>query len=99
MEAVATPHEVMPYIKPEDRPKFQTLIDAAILVLRKPNGEIPKGEINYLFSKILYELFDDKPSYDRGSDIHGVCHDIAAEFYRRKMAPYEDEKIATNGDI
>lgn len=89
----------MPYIKPDDRPKFQPVIDAALLALRKKDDIIAKGEINYLFSKILWELFDDKRSYSRGSDLHGVCFDIAAEFYRKKLAKYEDLKEEENGSI
>jgi len=29
----------------------------------------------------------------------GVLSAITEEFYRRKVAPYEDEKIVENGDV
>ena len=89
----------MPYIKQKDRPKFQSVIEESLKHLRKEDKSIPKGEINYLVSTILYRLFDDNPSYSRGSDCHGVCFDIAAEFYRRKLSKLEDNKISENGDI
>ena len=97
----------MPYIKKEDRSRFDSIINIAVKELK--NGYSPscwpprqvflKGELNYFISKIIWSLFETNQGYEMGSSIRGVLHDVDAEFYRRKMAPYEDKKMQENGDL
>lgn len=56
------------------------------------------GDINYCFSRILGGLMGDV-SYPKIAIITGVLENIQQEFYRRAASPYEDKKIAENGDI
>lgn len=56
------------------------------------------GDINYAFSRILGGLMG-QISYSKIALITGVLENIKQEFYRRAAAPYEDKKIAENGDI
>jgi hypothetical protein len=56
------------------------------------------GDINYTFSRILGGLMG-PISYSKVALITGVLENIKQEFYRRAAAPYEDKKIAENGDI
>ena len=56
------------------------------------------GDINYAFSRILCGVMGDV-SYSKIALITGVLENIKQEFYRRAASPYEDKKIAENGDI
>lgn len=64
--------------------------------------EIPQdaGELNYCISKLLNAyMFQHGLSYARMDDCTGACGDAAAEFRRRVMDGYEDQKILANGDV
>ena len=59
-----------------------------------------KGELNYLISKLFKAYIDaNGTSYATLSDCTGAGTDAVEEFRRRIMNPYEDTKIASNGDI
>ena len=96
----------MPYIKKEDREKFGEAIYPILEAFYYDgkgtwdyNKPISPGELNYLISSILWTIFDKNPSYTLGNNIVGMLECVKQEFYRRKLAPYEDEKIVENGDI
>lgn len=79
----------MPYIKQNDRNRLA-------------QGEAPQsaGELNYAVTKLLLNYLKAKGlSYRTINEIMGVMHSAAQEFYRRHAAPYEDKKIAENGDV
>ncbi len=80
----------MPYIAQEDRPR--------VLETLKPQTT---GELNFFITRIIMEFLDSqgKKSYANMSAIRGVLADVSTEFYRRVMAPYEDDKRALNGDV
>ncbi len=80
----------MPYIKREDRES-----------LKGGNHTFKNsGELNYYIHLVITDYIEDKGfSYQTCNDILGALEGVKAEFYRRKVAPYEDEKIAENGDI
>ena len=74
----------MPYIKQERRNV-------------KPTNA---GELNYwLTSEINSYLRDKGLSYQTINDVLGALEGAKQEFYRRIAAPYEDRKIAENGDV
>lgn len=87
----------MPYIKQDQRTvideKLQSLIDhiAALPV------EQQDGAVNYSVTKLLHSVY--APSYFNYNRAIGVLSAIQLELYRRKVAPYEDEKIVQNGDV
>lgn len=92
----------MPYIKQEKREFYRPEIDD--LVEKLTNFSSPKhivsvGELNYIFSKILWTIFDQNPSYTLGNGLVGCIECVKQEFIRRKLNNYEDEKIKENGDI
>lgn len=79
----------MPYIKQEDR----DMIDEGA----RPDTP---GELNYLLTLCLLDYVEDKgESYQTYNDIIGALEACKLEFYRRRVAPYEDLKIAENGDV
>ena len=87
----------MPYIPQERREKFKAEVDA--LKALSDREDLTTGDINYIVSSFIYHIFDKKPSYAVGSSMRAALNDAAAEFYRRKLAGYEDEKKEENGDV
>lgn len=58
------------------------------------------GELNFLFTKIAKRYFDQRgANYQAINDVVGALEGAKMEFYRRLAAPYEDTKIAENGDV
>jgi len=80
----------MPYIKPADRERL-TLPALAI--------ETP-GELNYLVTSLaLQYVRRHGTSYATMNAVTGALECAKSEFYRRVCAPYEDAKIAENGEV
>jgi len=87
----------MPYINREKRAELDLLVDRVVdLFKRIPDDEVD-GRLNYFFTRILKSLYT--PSYFNYERAIGLLSCIQMEFYRRCVAPYEDEKIRTHGDI
>jgi len=63
------------------------------------------GELNYAFTMLLISYAErmistDHPmSYQLLNDIAGALELAKAEYIRRVVNPYEDKKIAENGDV
>lgn len=90
----------MPYIKQEERERFDPHIGDTLRSLTHRLGrQYTPGELNYIISSIVWALFDETPSYTKGNELVGVLECVKQEFIRRKLNPYEEEKIKENGDI
>lgn len=84
----------MPYISKELRAKIGNvnLID--------PKRISSPGELNYAITKVIDTYLNTKGlSYSAINDILGALEGAKLEFYRRVAVPYENTKIATNGDV
>jgi hypothetical protein len=58
------------------------------------------GDLNYLVTQLCQELLEVKgESYSTYNEIIGALECAKLELYRRKIAGYEDKKIAENGDV
>lgn len=94
----------MPYIPKKERNKYDHLIDslAHILNTRKDNDEL-SGEMNYVLFRLARLLCDSesggKRGYARMAVISSALAEAQAEFRRRVMTQYEDEKIGLAGDV
>lgn len=81
----------MPYVKKERRMK-----------LRSKDNSIPEnpGELNYQITMLMleYQILHGL-SYQTINDILGALEGAKLEFYRRVAVPYENGKIAENGDV
>lgn len=94
----------MPYIKKPERDKYDPLIDrlADILNTRESDGSVG-GELNYILFRLAKLLTNQetggKRSYARMAVVMSAMTEAAAEFRRRHMSTYEDEKIRENGDV
>lgn len=87
----------MPYIKQDRREEFAPVVNKLVDLAKEE--DLSTGDINYIVSRFIWAIYDQKPSYTRGSEVRAALADARDEFYRRKLAPYEDEKIEENGDI
>lgn len=94
----------MPYIPKKERQKYDHLIDALahILNTRASNDEI-SGEMNYVLFRLARLMCDGesggKRGYARMAMVSSALSEAQAEFRRRVMVPYEDEKIGLAGDV
>lgn len=78
----------MPYIKKERRYELE-------------DWDVPRsaGELNYELTKKVVEYLGSAPKYKDFNEVLGVLTAMQLELYRRLVAPYEDDKIADNGDV
>lgn len=84
----------MPYIKQEDRERFDELVTE---LSDKIHNE---GDLNYVITSLLHRQVDAMGEcYKTYNALQGVMDCAGKEFYRRKVAPYEDKKIEENGDV
>ncbi len=57
------------------------------------------GELTFVLYKACLTFLGDRPKFIDYAEVLGALEAAKLEFYRRKIAPYEDEKIKENGDI
>jgi hypothetical protein len=91
----------MPYIKEKDRSNLSNLT-ATI----KGTDIKTAGELNYLLTELCLSFITSQnidggysARYQNYNDIVGALEGCKLEFYRRAVAPYEDDKIHENGDV
>lgn len=87
----------MPYIKSGNRNKYNTILKELIETLRALPPEEVDGELNYIVTKMLKEIYPLR--YFHINKAVGVLECIKLEYYRRVAAPYEDSKIQESGDV
>jgi hypothetical protein len=84
----------MPYIKPEDRPKFKAA--AQYLGMQAKCA----GDLNYLISVITHTYLAEKGTkYANINEVIGALECCKLELYRAVAAPYEDTKVEENGAV
>jgi hypothetical protein len=87
----------MPYISRDKRAKYEKVLGELIGILKALPVEEVDGELNYVVTRILKEVYPLR--YFHLNRAMGVLECIKQEFYRRVVAPYEDVKIRENGDV
>lgn len=80
----------MPYITPADR---ESLEPNPALSANSP------GELNFQITSLVDEYLLGHCTYATINEVIGVLECAKLEAYRRIAAPYEDRKIAENGDV
>jgi hypothetical protein len=93
----------MPYIASGDRarldPHIGRLADEIRALVDEEGHETAfAGLLNYACTKLAISVVP-APRYWSIATVVGVFKNVADEFYRRVGVPYEDEKIAQNGDV
>ena len=87
----------MPYIKMEDRGKYNGYIKNIVNIINRLPKEDICGHLNYVITKLL--LLTEPKRYKHFNALMGVLESAKIELYRRHIAPYEDEKIIKNSDV
>lgn len=87
----------MPYISQDERRELDPAIDVLLSKLKTSPQERLDGRLNYVIYRLLISLY--QPSYFNYNRALGVLSAVTNEFYRRRVAPYEDRKVAEHGDI
>ena len=87
----------MPYIKNTAREQYDGAIENLIFTLEK--NEFPGGHLNYIISKLCNAKFRANRKYSEGESVVGLLECAKQEFYRKMLAPLEEEKIKENGDV
>lgn len=81
----------MPYITQERRPLVRPT---------SPEGPWNPGELNFQITSLIIDYVEKRGiSYVVLNDVEGVLGQVAKEFERRVVVPYENSKIAENGDV
>lgn len=81
----------MPYIKPIARGEME-----------RGFSPMNAGELNYSITKMIDDYIASREgglAYGAINEVIGVLECAKLELYRRVAAPYEDKKIAENGDV
>jgi len=82
----------MPYIKQENRPAMDKVVDVMV-----ESGVRVNGDLNYvLFKFCKYHV---EPSYNNYKNFCGELNECVAEIRRRLLGPYESVKEVENGDV
>ena len=95
----------MPYIKQDQREGLDDAIETlAAQIQNLSQGDLDQaaGMVNYSCTRLVLrvvKLSGKKFNYATLALMTGVFSNIQSEFYRRKGAPYEDLKVAENGDL
>jgi hypothetical protein len=87
----------LPYVKPESRVKYEKVLDELIGILKSLPVDEVDGELNYVVTKILKQIYPVR--YFQINKAIGVLECVKLEFYRRVAAPYEDKKIKESSDV
>lgn len=87
----------MPYIKKEDRERLEMHGFFPHIMGEACHSE---GELNYCVTRLCHGYLESVgQSYANLNAAIGVLECAKLELYRRLAAPYEDRKIAENGDV
>jgi hypothetical protein len=91
----------MPYIDQIQRKGLDESIDGLAIAIKCTGNDRPEhmaGMLNYSCTRLALTLYP-KRKYWTLALVVGVFVTVVLEYYRRWAAPYEDEKIAQNGDV
>ena len=88
----------IPYIKPEDRIRYDRPIAELILALANSAGANP-GHLNYIITKLIHEFLPMEPKYADLNEVVGVLGCVKASLIETVLFPYEKEKMKENGHI
>lgn len=91
----------MPYIIQSKRDVLNPAINQLIDALRQLESDDERnnfeGNLNYAISTVISKVYN--RSYRSVNDVVGVLESIKLEYYRRRAAPYEDQKCRDNSDV
>lgn len=84
----------MPYIRKEYRKPIDVVLSNITHHLDT------SGDLNYAITRLILNYVEKSGEcYAIYNSIIGALESVKAEFYRRKVAPYEEQKRKENGDV
>ena len=101
----------MPYIKQEDRVRYDSIVDQLKVKLFEAADENTTicfaGHLNYIITSLIkktYEGYLDKEGggklcYSDYNEIIGMLSCCLLEEYRHIIGPYEEKAMKNNGDV
>ena len=78
---------------------LNSILDALKEGAQANGNELDPGDVNYVVSSIVWELFNLDRRYVTANALIGALECAKLELYRRQIALYEDKKTAENGDL
>lgn len=92
----------MPYVTQDNRKELQETLNELVYVLHRlednSEGTTRAGNLNYVVSYLINEMYPVN-KYRELNDAVGMLECCKLELYRRRVGPYEDVAITTNGDL
>jgi hypothetical protein len=87
----------MPYIDQNRREVLDPLYYPLLDELK--GAQFDPGEVNYVFTRILWCWWCSRQRYSTAAWIMGTLVMVGFEIYRRAFRKYEDDKWDQNGDV
>lgn len=85
-----------PYLSKIDKARFTKLVKE----ITNQSELWGPGDLNFLFTELIKQyIVVNGNRYNYYNDIVGALECAKLEIYRRRIAPYEDQKIKENGDV
>ena len=88
----------MPYIGTAERQLLDPSIEAVSIRIAKVHTARP-GDMNYAISQLIRKVYGEKLKYHDYNEIIGILECCKEEFYRSRVAVYEEKKKILNGDL
>lgn len=88
----------MPYVEDEYREQVDPYINPLAKYVEARPHRSRVGVANYTITTFLLKAFPER-RYFTFVLVLGTLFCVALEYYRRRVAKYEDEKIKENGDV
>jgi len=85
----------MPYIKPNDRQRYDELIEHLV---QWSKGE-GVGPLNYIITRLIHMSLPPTPCYRDLNEMIGVLECAKASLIETVVIPYEKKKMKENGHI
>lgn len=91
----------MPYVRQVLRDRVDTDINSLLAALiEHDNTTFNDGLVNYSITKLLDLLIGVYgENYANFNRVMGILESVKQEYYRKRIAPYEDEKAKENGEV
>ncbi len=89
----------MPYVTQDIRKDLKDEIDDLLHKINNYPHEKRDGILNYTITTLLDKGIGTPKCYATYNKMVGVLECAKLELYRRKIGPYENEKIESNGDV
>lgn len=91
----------MPYLNAAAKTRWSPLVENMKTAV---DAGVTAGDLNYLVTMLTQAWLaavsrESGVRYDQLNSAVGALESAKAEFQRRVVAPYEDRKIAENGDV